>query len=113
MNSTELSKEEQAWSLHELIGQEPVKKKGLAQWWFNLTAVPEAPSNASFRRRELARKSRLISSITFFLLLIFAHLCGQKLFNRQGRKEIFVSPRFFGNREGAKRASCLRGFLLI
>jgi hypothetical protein len=71
MNSTELPKAEQEWSLHELIGQEPGKKKGLIQWWFNLTAIPDAPSDASFWRRELARKSHLISAITFFLLLIF------------------------------------------
>jgi hypothetical protein len=71
MNSSELSKEEQEWSLHELIEQEPAKRKGLVQWWFDLSAIPDAPSNASFRRRELARKSRLLSTIIFFLLLVF------------------------------------------
>ena len=41
-------------------------------WWFNLTSIPDPPEDASFVKREVARKSRLISIVAFFLLVLFA-----------------------------------------
>lgn len=59
------------WSPSELIEQEPAKKKGLLPWWYSLTAVPDVPANASFVRRESARKSHLLSTIVFWMIISF------------------------------------------
>ena len=47
-------------------------KKSPFQGWFYLTSIPDPPEGASFVKRETARKSRLISVVACFLLLLFA-----------------------------------------
>jgi hypothetical protein len=60
------------WSPNEIdteIEQQP--KTGLVQSWFRLTALPTPPPTASFVDRESARKSRLTSTLIFWLLVVF------------------------------------------
>lgn len=73
---------EPAWSPAELLTeeQETTKRNGLASLWYSLTAIPEAPRQASFVRREAARKSRLLSTVTFFLMFIIMLLIPATLF---------------------------------
>jgi hypothetical protein len=56
------------WSPEEVIEQEGNKSSGLFEWWFKWTAVPEPPASASFVKREVARKVRLLSTILLFFL---------------------------------------------
>ncbi|QBD83685.1 methyl-accepting chemotaxis protein [Ktedonosporobacter rubrisoli] len=63
-------KDEQNWSPGDVVEQEE-KKNNLVQWWYNLTSIPEVPINASFMRREAARKSHLLSTLIFWLLVVF------------------------------------------
>jgi hypothetical protein len=46
-------------------------KRSFFHWWYALTAIPEPEGDADPSRRELARKSRLLSVIVFCLLIIF------------------------------------------
>jgi hypothetical protein len=39
-------------------------------WWHNWTAIPEPPTNASFARRDAARRGRLFSTVGFFFLIV-------------------------------------------
>ncbi len=55
-------------SPEEGIEQETTKPSGLFEWWFKWTAVPEPPASASFVKREVARKVRLLSTILLFFL---------------------------------------------
>ncbi|HLG65882.1 MAG TPA: hypothetical protein VKY19_28455 [Ktedonosporobacter sp.] len=52
--------------------QEPEKLGGskLIQYWNDLTALPEALSDADFATREMVRKSRLTSNVLFFFLVM-------------------------------------------
>lgn len=60
------------WSPNELIEtQQNVPRKGLFQWWYSLTALPDASATASVVQREAIRKSRLISVIVACLLISF------------------------------------------
>lgn len=61
---------QKSWSLDEIVPREPEKQHDLVQRWYNLTAIPEAPANASFPQREAARKSRLLSAVLFFFTLV-------------------------------------------
>ena len=63
--------EKQGWSPKGVVKQETQKKNGLIQWWYKLTALPEASENASFVQREAVRKSHLLSTIVLWLLFIF------------------------------------------
>lgn len=60
----------QRWSSDDLIEQ-PSRSSSLIQWWYSHTALPEAPANASFIRREASRKSHLLSTIIFWLFIMF------------------------------------------
>jgi hypothetical protein len=60
----------QRWSPDDLIEQ-PARSNSLVQWWYNHTALPEAPANASFIKREVSRKSHLLSTIIFWLFIMF------------------------------------------
>ena len=51
--------------------QDKRNRKGLIAWWYQLTAQPEAPANATFAQREAMRKSHLLSIITFWLIFNF------------------------------------------
>jgi hypothetical protein len=61
----------QGWSLNELVEQEPTRRRGLMRWWYAQTAMPAPPANASFVQREAAWKSHLLSTIVFWLLVVF------------------------------------------
>lgn len=52
--------------------QEPEKLSSsrLIQYWNDLTALPEALSEADFSTREMVRKSRLTSNVLFFFLVM-------------------------------------------
>lgn len=67
------------WSPSEVITTEaPDLQERLLGWWYALTAVPEAPINASFAKREAVRRIRLFSTVNFFfivVLLIFLPAC--------------------------------------
>lgn len=64
------SGEQQDWSAAELV-EEPEKRSHLIQWWYSHTSIPDPPPNASFVQREAARKSHLLSTIIFWLLVVF------------------------------------------
>jgi hypothetical protein len=61
----------QRWSPNDLAVEQSARKSGLVAWWYRQTALPDPPANASFVRREAARKSRLLSTIIFWLLVVF------------------------------------------
>jgi hypothetical protein len=61
------------WSPNELMEtQQDAPRKGLFQWWYSLTALPDASATASVVQREAIRKSRLLSIIVGCLLISFA-----------------------------------------
>ncbi|MBO0778901.1 MAG: hypothetical protein J2P37_08760 [Ktedonobacteraceae bacterium] len=63
----------QPWHPSEVVEQEP-EQGVFFQWWYTLTAPPRVPVDASFVRREVDRKARLLSTVAFFfgiVLLIF------------------------------------------
>lgn len=69
---------ESTWAPAELMSTPPDWQDRLLGWWYNLTAVPEPPANASFVRREAVRRIRLFSTVCFFflvILLIFFPAC--------------------------------------
>lgn len=73
MNNTLSSKsvsERDTWSPDEILTSKPDMQDHLLSWWYNLTAVPEPPAQASFVKREAARRVRLFSTVAFFFLLI-------------------------------------------
>src|SRR5579884_709685 len=45
--------------------------QGLFAWWYALTAIAESAENSDPAKRDIIRKSRLLSVIVFFLLIIF------------------------------------------
>jgi hypothetical protein len=57
-------------ALDEIVLRESEKQNSLIQRWYHLTAVSDAPANASFPQREAARKSRLLSAVLFFFTLV-------------------------------------------
>jgi hypothetical protein len=63
--------EQQGWSANGDVEQKAQKRKSWIQWWYNLTALPEAAADASFVQREAVRKSHLLSTIVFWLLFTF------------------------------------------
>lgn len=60
----------QGWSPNELVEQTS-ERHGLVGWWYNTTSIPDPSANASFALREAARKSHLLSTIVFWLLVTF------------------------------------------
>ncbi|HEX4204413.1 MAG TPA: hypothetical protein VHZ51_09495 [Ktedonobacteraceae bacterium] len=58
------------WSSNEMSTQGPEKGRGLVQWWYDTTAIPEVPTTASFVKREAARKSHLFSTVMFYFTLV-------------------------------------------
>jgi hypothetical protein len=53
-----------------LIGSDTRKRNGLIQRWNALTAIPEAPPEASFVKREASRKSKMTSDVLFFFTVM-------------------------------------------
>jgi hypothetical protein len=49
--------------------EEPAQTTGLVNWWFRFTGPPELPARASFVKREVVRRARLLSAVVFFLIL--------------------------------------------
>ncbi|HEU5373884.1 MAG TPA: hypothetical protein VFV38_00445 [Ktedonobacteraceae bacterium] len=68
--SFESSSASKSWSPGEITTPEPDGQDRLLGWWYNLTAFPEPPANASFVRREAVRRGRLFSTVTFFFLIV-------------------------------------------
>src|SRR5437660_2411411 len=60
----------QAWSPAEVLTAEPDWQDRLLGWWYHLAAIPEPPAEASFVRREIARRVRLFSTVAFFFLVV-------------------------------------------
>lgn len=52
----------------------PAKRSGLLQSWYALTSLPDVSVDASFVKREAARRSRLSSSVMFFFLILLLGL---------------------------------------
>jgi hypothetical protein len=50
-----------------LIDQERRTRPGLLAWWYRITAPPEPPASASFKRRDLYRRGVLASTLMFVL----------------------------------------------
>lgn len=61
----------QKWSPNEVVEQKRERRIGPVQWWYNLTSIPDPPASASFLRRDAARKSRMLSTLIFWLLVTF------------------------------------------
>ncbi|MBA2396590.1 MAG: hypothetical protein H0V70_28025 [Ktedonobacteraceae bacterium] len=70
------------WSPAEILGEEQDTQKhiSIAGRWYRLTAIPEQPYQTSFVKREAERKSRLLSTAVFFLMLVVALLIPATLF---------------------------------
>ena len=59
------------WSPAELADEhKEAAQYSLVKWWYDLTALPEPEVNASFVKRETARKSRLFSTVLFYFTLV-------------------------------------------
>jgi hypothetical protein len=70
------------WSPAEIIGedQDTQKHVSIVGRWYHLTAIPEQPYQTSFIKREAERKSRLLSTAVFFLMLVIALIIPATLF---------------------------------
>ncbi len=64
-----LSTGQKSWSASEIGGTEATAGSGFFQWWYRLTTPPEPPSDASFAKREIARRARTVSIVCFYFLL--------------------------------------------
>lgn len=53
-----------------VVVQRVDRMERLLGWWYRFTTPPRSPSNASFVKREIDRKARLLSTILFFYSLI-------------------------------------------
>jgi len=65
-------------SFPTIVDHDERKQNSLFQRWYALTAIPEAPRQASFFQREAARKSRLFSTVLFFftvVIIVFLPCC--------------------------------------
>src|SRR5947207_3039453 len=58
-----------SWTPVEVVEQQPERERGMTRWWYRHTAPPRPPNTASYVRRELDRKARLLSAVAFFFLL--------------------------------------------
>ncbi len=58
-----------SWNPDALVAQEPERQSGLVHWWYQHTAPPRPPANATLVRREADRKARLLSIVAFFFML--------------------------------------------
>jgi large-conductance mechanosensitive channel len=70
------------WSPAEILGEEQDTQKhiSLVGKWYHLTAIPEKPYQTSFVKREAERKSRLLSTAVFFLMLVVGLIIPATLF---------------------------------
>ena len=59
-----------AWLAGNMLEQEAVQPNKRRWWWHRLTMPPELSGNSTFVQREANRRARLLSTITFFLMLI-------------------------------------------
>lgn len=76
--SPETPQHKTAWSPTEIVEERTEPERSLVQWWYSLTALPEISTKASFVKRERVRKSRLLSTVTFYYLIVllaFAPAC--------------------------------------
>jgi hypothetical protein len=84
MSNTSPSRDKAAsgWSPAGILGedQDTQKHVSVVGHWYRLTAVPEQPYQTSFIKREAERKSRLLSTAVFFLMLVIALIIPATLF---------------------------------
>ena len=69
--SSKLAIAKKGWTINKIGDYEAQRSKGLIAWWYELTALPDAPAHANFAQREIVRRSHLLSTIVFWLLLTF------------------------------------------
>jgi hypothetical protein len=71
-----------AWSPTEIMEEEQdtQKRVTVVGMWYRLTAIPENSQQTSFIRREAERKSRLLSTAVFFLILVVLLIIPATLF---------------------------------
>lgn len=63
-----------------LARQEDAQSEEKRWWWYRLTMPPEMPEYLTFAQREASRRARLLSAITFFVLLTDLLLIPASLF---------------------------------
>ena len=61
---------DRSWLSHEITTAKLEGQDRFLGWWHNWTAIAEPPVNASFARRDTARRGRLFSTVGFFFLLV-------------------------------------------
>jgi hypothetical protein len=52
-----------------LMTQQTERPTGFFQWWYTYTTPPDPPANASFVKREGARRLRLLSTVALFMFV--------------------------------------------
>ena len=57
-----------SWSPMTIAGQEKQRSNRFFRWWYTFTTPGEPATNASFVKREEARKAHLLSLVAFFFL---------------------------------------------
>ncbi len=60
----------QLWTTGELTDTREENRFSFFHWWYRMTAVPEPPPESSFTKREHARRIRMLSIVTFYLILV-------------------------------------------
>lgn len=74
MRSSTVNRAKSNWSHSQFFDEDEYGNGGvrkLFQWWYGLTAIPETLVDMRTIKRDTIRKSRFLSVIVFFLLLIF------------------------------------------
>ncbi len=61
---------DRSWLSQEITTSQLERPDRFLGWWHNWTAIPEPPANASFAKRDAARRGRLFSTVGFFFLII-------------------------------------------
>jgi hypothetical protein len=59
-----------AWIAGDMLEQEAIQSNKKRWWWHRMTMPPELTGSSTFVQREASRRARLLSTITFFLILI-------------------------------------------
>ncbi|MGH2508618.1 MAG: hypothetical protein ACRDHZ_14635 [Ktedonobacteraceae bacterium] len=57
--------------VHLLLGEQNFQRQqGFFPWWYRLTAPPDPGPAASLKQRDLARRSKILSALALFLVLV-------------------------------------------
>ena len=68
--SSESYSTDRSWLSQGITTPQSARQDRFLGWWHNWTAIPEPPANASFARRDAARRGRLFSTVGFFFLIV-------------------------------------------